>query len=238
MLFIDQIGKFAGERRNLPNNRGTSCWRGGRQKCPQSDAQVAFLFVFVFFCPFLCLCLCLCLFFIFFVFVFLSWLPNTHHSGQKYPHSNAQVAFSCLCLFCHQSSVITHHLKVTSILWILTVAECSTTVDNSPSRLFMFMHNSSSPFQANHWPPQVGLPAMSGSSGVVMVVVPSVLSFVTWSPPLDSVGQYRQACSTRHQIIAWICFWIYFSNLITQLQILFLITLFYAGNFFVIIVLS
>ena len=36
---------------------------------------------------------------------------------------------------------------------------------------------------------KVGLPAMSGSSGVVMVVVPSVLGFVTWSPPLDSVGQ-------------------------------------------------
>jgi len=35
---------------------------------------------------------------------------------------------------------------------------------------------------------QVGLPAMSGSSGVVMVVVPSVLGVVTWSPPLDSVG--------------------------------------------------
>jgi len=35
---------------------------------------------------------------------------------------------------------------------------------------------------------QVGLPAMSGSSGVVMVVVPSVLGFVTWSPSLDSVG--------------------------------------------------
>lgn len=35
---------------------------------------------------------------------------------------------------------------------------------------------------------QVGLPAMSGSSGVVMVVVPSVLGFATWSPPLDSVG--------------------------------------------------
>jgi len=29
---------------------------------------------------------------------------------------------------------------------------------------------------------------MSGSSGVVMVIVPSVLGFVTWSPSLDSVG--------------------------------------------------
>ena len=31
---------------------------------------------------------------------------------------------------------------------------------------------------------------MSGSSGVVMMVVPSVLGVVTWSPPLDSVGQF------------------------------------------------
>ena len=35
---------------------------------------------------------------------------------------------------------------------------------------------------------QVGLPAKSGVSGVVLVVVPNVVGFATWSPPLDSIG--------------------------------------------------
>ena len=35
---------------------------------------------------------------------------------------------------------------------------------------------------------QVGLPAKSGVSGVVIVVVPGVAGFATWSPPLDTIG--------------------------------------------------
>ena len=35
---------------------------------------------------------------------------------------------------------------------------------------------------------QVGLPAKSGVSGVVIVVVPRVAGFATWSPPLDNIG--------------------------------------------------
>ena len=35
---------------------------------------------------------------------------------------------------------------------------------------------------------QVGLPAKSGVSGVVIVVVPGVAGFATWSPPLDNIG--------------------------------------------------
>ena len=120
MLQKNQIDKLAGEWRNLPNNRGTSCWRGGRQKCPQSDAQVAFSFSLCLFCLWLCL----------FLFVM-----SPYHSSLW-----SKVIMSCL-LITHHSSVITHHLKVTSILWISTVAECSTTVDNSPSRLFMFLQN-------------------------------------------------------------------------------------------------
>ena len=35
---------------------------------------------------------------------------------------------------------------------------------------------------------QIGLPAKSGVSGAVMVVVPNVMGFCTWSPRLDEVG--------------------------------------------------
>ena len=34
----------------------------------------------------------------------------------------------------------------------------------------------------------VGLPAKSGVSGVVITVVPGVAGFATWSPPLDQIG--------------------------------------------------
>ena len=35
---------------------------------------------------------------------------------------------------------------------------------------------------------QVGLPAKSGVSGIVLVVVPGVVGFALWSPPLDAIG--------------------------------------------------
>lgn len=35
---------------------------------------------------------------------------------------------------------------------------------------------------------QVGLPAKSGVSGILMVVVPNVMGFAMWSPPLDKLG--------------------------------------------------
>ena len=35
---------------------------------------------------------------------------------------------------------------------------------------------------------QVGLPAKSGKSGIVMVVVPDVVGFATFSPNLDTIG--------------------------------------------------
>ena len=36
--------------------------------------------------------------------------------------------------------------------------------------------------------PQVGLPAKSGVSGAVLLVVPNVMGVMCWSPPLDRVG--------------------------------------------------
>lgn len=35
---------------------------------------------------------------------------------------------------------------------------------------------------------QVGLPAKSGVSGAVLMVVPNVMGVMCWSPPLDKVG--------------------------------------------------
>ena len=35
---------------------------------------------------------------------------------------------------------------------------------------------------------QVGLPAKSGVSGVILLVVPNVFGMCLWSPPLDSCG--------------------------------------------------
>lgn len=37
-------------------------------------------------------------------------------------------------------------------------------------------------------PPQVGLPAKSGVSGAVLLVVPNVMGVMCWSPPLDRSG--------------------------------------------------
>merc|ERR1719397_268435 len=66
----------------------------------------------------------LVVFVIFFVFVFLSCVPNTHHSGQKYPQPNAQVAFSCRCLFVMSSSLISHHPSPKSDLHPLNFNSC------------------------------------------------------------------------------------------------------------------
>lgn len=35
---------------------------------------------------------------------------------------------------------------------------------------------------------QVGLPAKSGVSGGMMIVIPNVMGICTWSPPLDKLG--------------------------------------------------
>lgn len=37
-------------------------------------------------------------------------------------------------------------------------------------------------------PLQVGLPAKSGVSGAILLVVPNVMGVMCWSPPLDRVG--------------------------------------------------
>jgi len=39
---------------------------------------------------------------------------------------------------------------------------------------------------------QVGLPAKSGVSGIIIVVIPNVVGFACWSPNLDSVGRKQR----------------------------------------------
>ena len=60
---------------------------------------------------------------------------------------------------------------------------CITIVDSLPSRFIRFKTKPDTLFCL-----QVGLPAKSGVSGIVLVVVPNVVGFAVWSPSLDVIG--------------------------------------------------
>ena len=48
---------------------------------------------------------------------------------------------------------------------------------------------------------QVGLPAKSGVSGVVIVVVPDVVGFATYSPNLDSIGNSARGVKFAEELV-------------------------------------
>ena len=48
---------------------------------------------------------------------------------------------------------------------------------------------------------QVGLPAKSGLSGIMLVVVPEVAGFALWSPPVDAIGNSVRAMMFAEELV-------------------------------------
>ena len=65
---------------------------------------------------------------------------------------------------------------------------------------------------------QVGLPAKSGVSGIVLVVVPNVVGFATWSPPLDSIGNSARGVMFAEELVKIYNFHTFDSVTITNLR--------------------
>ena len=65
---------------------------------------------------------------------------------------------------------------------------------------------------------QVGLPAKSGVSGVVIVVVPGLAGFATFSPPLDNIGNSVRGVSFCEELVNLYNFHTFDNNLGSSLS--------------------
>ncbi|MDY7095412.1 MAG: glutaminase A [Acidobacteriota bacterium] len=69
-------------------------------------------------------------------------------------------------------------------------------------KVLSLMYSSGMYDYSGEWAFRIGLPAKSGVSGVIMIVVPNVLGLVVWSPPLDAHGNSVRGIAFARQLVS------------------------------------